>query len=270
MARGRRDGIVIAGGGLAACLAALAMARLRPEVPLLIVEEADRFGGDGHHHFPIEEVGEGGAMLIEPMALRRWPGFHVVFPGLARNLRADWAGFAAADLNRLMLETLDSKQYRLGAKVVPVRQDALVLDGGEEIRAEGAIDARGAPSLSTLDLLYRAEFARIVRLKAPHRLDRPVLVDATVDQAGGFRFMQCLPLADDRLLVADVCVSERGQPDDQAPARIDHYLDSRGWVKKRADSASARIRPLPVGGDFAAFWRLGGARVAKLGLRGGF
>ncbi len=29
-------------------------------------------------------------------------------------------------------------------------------------------------------------------------------------------------------------------------------------------------RPLPVGGDFAAFWRLGGARVAKLGLRGGF
>ena len=30
------------------------------------------------------------------------------------------------------------------------------------------------------------------------------------------------------------------------------------------------MRPLPHGGDFAAFWRLGGARVAKLGLRGGF
>jgi lycopene beta-cyclase len=270
MARGRRDGIVIAGGGLAACLAALAMARLRPEVPLLIVEEAERFGGEGYHHFPIEEVGEGGAMLLEPMPLRRWPGFHVVFPGLTRNLKADWAGFAAADLHKLMVETLDPKQYRLGAKVVAVRQDALVLDGGEEIRAEGAIDARGAPSLSTLELLYRAELARIVRLKGPHRLDRPVLVDATVDQAGGLRFVQCLPLAEDRLLVVDVCVSERGQPDEGAAARIDAYLAARGWVKKRADSASTRVRPLPVGGDFAAFWRLGGARVAKLGLRGGF
>jgi 2-polyprenyl-6-methoxyphenol hydroxylase-like FAD-dependent oxidoreductase len=41
MARGRRDGIVIAGGGLAGSLAALAMARHRPDVPLLIIEEAE-------------------------------------------------------------------------------------------------------------------------------------------------------------------------------------------------------------------------------------
>ena len=32
----------------------------------------------------------------------------------------------------------------------------------------------------------------------------------------------------------------------------------------------AATRPLPIGGDFATFWRIGGARVAKLGLRGGF
>ena len=31
-----------------------------------------------------------------------------------------------------------------------------------------------------------------------------------------------------------------------------------------------QVRPLPIGGDFAAFWRQSGARVAKLGLRGGF
>ena len=48
MARGRRDGILIAGGGLAGSLAALAMARHRPEVPLLIVEERETFGGDGY------------------------------------------------------------------------------------------------------------------------------------------------------------------------------------------------------------------------------
>ena len=240
MARGRREGIVIAGGGLAACLAALAMARHRPEVPLLIVEEAETFGGEGVHHFPLDELGDGGAALVDPVGLERWPGFYVVFPGFSRKLKAEWAGFAAADLHRLMIGTLAAKQYRLGTKVVAVREDALVLDGGEEIRAEGAIDARGAASVSALDLIYRVQLERDLRLKAPHRLDRPVLVDASVDQAGGLRFMQCLPLGEDRLMVADICVSERSQPDDRAGARIDSYLAARGWAKKRSESVLDR------------------------------
>jgi len=270
MARGRRDGIVIAGGGLAACFAALAMARLRPEVPLLIVEESAAFGGEGFHNFAGAELGEDGAAPIGPPALERWPGFYVAFPGFSRNLKADWAGFAAADLHKAMVETLGPKQYRLGTKVVAVREDALVLDGGETIKAQGAIDARGAANFSTLDLLHEARLERLYRLAAPHRVDRPVLIDATVDQAGGLRFMQCVPLTQDRLLVADVCVSERGQSDDLAGDRLDAYLSARGWKKRRTESSHARVRPLPVGGDFAAFWRLGGARVAKLGLRGGF
>jgi lycopene beta-cyclase len=156
--------------------------------------------------------------------------------------------------------------------VVAVREDALVLDGGEEIRAEGAIDARGAgaATLSTLDLVHEARLERDYRLKAPHRVDRPVLIDATVDQTGGLRFMQCVPLTEDRLIVADICLSERAQADDGAGARLDAYLEARGWKKKRIESSREQVRPLPVGGDLAAFWRLGGARVAKLGLRGGF
>jgi lycopene beta-cyclase len=38
--------LVIAGGGLAGCLAALAIAERRPDVPLLVLEAEDRFGGD--------------------------------------------------------------------------------------------------------------------------------------------------------------------------------------------------------------------------------
>jgi lycopene beta-cyclase len=261
---------LIAGGGIAACMAALAMARLRPDVPLLIVEESERFGGEGYHHFADAEFGPDGAELIGPLAVERWPGFYVAFPGFSRKLKAEWAGFSGADLHRAVIETLTDKQIRLGTRVVAVREDALVLDGGETIKAEGAIDARGAANLSTLDLLYEARLERDYQLKEPHRVDRPVLIDATVDQAGGFRFMQCVPLGEDRLIVADVCLSERAQSDDRAGARLDAYLAARGWKKKRMTGQAARVRPLPVGGDFAAFWRLGGARVAKLGLRGGF
>ena len=261
---------MIAGGGLAGSLAALAMARYRPDVPLLIVEERDTFGGEGHRIFSDAELADEGADLIAPLAIDRWAGFYAAFPGFSRKLKDGMTGFAAADVHRAMVQALDPKSYRLGTKVVAVREDALVLDGGETIKAEGAIDARGPSAMSTLDLLYEARLERDYRFGAPHRVDRPVLIDATVDQVGGLRFFECVPLSEERLLIADVCVSERSQPDEQAAARMTAYVKARGWARPRARADRIVSRPLPIGGDFAAFWRLGGARAAKLGLRGGF
>src|ERR1041384_1385892 len=103
MARGRRDGILIAGGGLAGSLAALAMARYRPEVPLLIVEERETFGGEGYQSFAEAELGEDGAGLVGPLAIDRWPGFYVAFPGFSRKLGSEWAGFGAEDVHRAMV-----------------------------------------------------------------------------------------------------------------------------------------------------------------------
>ena len=270
MARGRRNGILIAGGGLAGSLAALAMARHRPDVPLLIVEEKQKFGGEGHHLFNSDELGADGAALIAPLAGARWPGFYLAFPDFARKLRGDWGRLGGEDIHEAMLTALSADQYRLDTKVVAVREDALVLDGGETIKAEGAIDARGAANLSTLELLYEARIERDYTFAAPHGVDRPVLIDATVDQGGGLRFFECVPLAEDRMAVADVCISERAQPDEQAGERIAAYVTARGWARPEALSERSAVRPLPFGGDFAAFWRLGGARVAKIGLRGGF
>lgn len=271
MARGRRDGILIAGGGLAGSLAALALARLRPDVPLMLVEERETFGGEGYRLVPDAALDDDGRILLAPLVIDRWPGFYVAFPGLARKLRAPYGGFGAGDVHKAVTAALKPAQYRLGTKVVAVREDALVLDGGETIKAEGAIDARGAANLPTLDLIYEARLERDYLFKAPHRVDRPVLIDATGDQGGGLRFMRCVPLSDDRLLIADVAVSERAQPDEQAGARIDAYVAARGWVPSRgARAEQARAAPLPIGGDLEALWRIGGARAAKLGLRGGF
>ena len=261
---------MIAGGGIAGCLAALAMARLRPEVPLMIVEERDRFGGDGFHPLFEAELDEGERALAAMLAEQAWPGFYIAFPELGRKLKAPLLGFGADALHRALVATLRPDQYRLGTRIVAVRPDALELDGGETIRAEGAIDARGAANLSMLDLLYETRVERVVRLKAPHRLDRPLLADATVEQAIGFGFVQAFPIDDERLRIGKVLVSERGQPDEAAAARLDHYLLMRGWSAAESQDCPAPPRPLPYGGDFAAFWRIGGARVAKLGLRGGF
>lgn len=270
MARGRRQGVLIAGGGVAGCLAALALARHRPEVPLLIVEERESFGGPGFHHYLDEELQDGGRSLVDGLAVARWPGFYVAFDAFSRKLKAACAGFDGPALHRAMVETLAPNQYRLGTKVVAVRDDALVLDGGEEVRAEGAIDARGAANLSQLDVGYEARLERRYRFAVPHGVDRPVLIDATANGGHGASFMQVAPLDETRLVVADISLTDRSLPGEQAAARLDHYVALRGWRGGEIEDGAVVTRPLPRGGDFAAFWRIGGARVAKLGLRGGF
>ena len=96
---------MIAGGGLAGSLAALAMARHRPEVPLLIVEERETFGGEGHRIFSDAELTDEGAGLIAPLAIDRWPGFYAAFPSLSRKIKAAMTGFAATDVHRAMSQS---------------------------------------------------------------------------------------------------------------------------------------------------------------------
>ncbi|MGZ8281864.1 MAG: lycopene cyclase family protein [Allosphingosinicella sp.] len=268
--RGRREGVLIAGGGTAGCLAALALARRRPEVPLLIVEERPRFGGDAFHWLFDAELSADERALVEPLIEQSWPGFYVAFPDLNRNLKAPLVGFGPDALHRAMTEILKPAQYRLATRIVAVRGDALELEGGETVKAEGAIDARGPANLAMLELLYETRVERVIRTSAPHRLDRPLLIDATVEQNGGFSFAQAFPLDSDRMRIAQVLVSERASPDETADARLDTYLTIRGWNGAQPENRSSVTRPLPIGGDFDSFWRIGGARVARLGLRGGF
>ncbi len=271
MGRVRRQGVLIAGGGVAGCLAALALARLRPDVPILIVEEDERFGGDRRRlMFAAELNGADENGLIGALGGEFWPGFYVAFPGFSRNLKATLMSFGPDAMHLAMTATLKPDQYRLGTRVVAVRDDALVLDGGEEIKAEGAIDARGAANLSMLELLYEARLERDYRLVAPHRVDRPVLIDAHGGAVEGVGHIRCVPIDADRIAIADIRLGEQAQPDEGAAARIEAYLALRGWTAAETEAERSVSRPLPIGGDFASFWRIGGARVAKLGLRGGF
>jgi lycopene beta-cyclase len=273
MVRGKRDGLLIAGGGLAGSLAAVAMARTRPDVPLLLVEEADHFGGAGRlWTFYEDELDEESWSLVEPLVSHRWPGHYLAFPGGSRKLKTPVAAIQSAAIDRLVRETLRPDQYRLGTKAVAVRDNELVLLGGEKIKADGAIDARGAANLSMLELGWRKGLARDYRLAAPHGLDRPVMVDGTVDQAGeAFRFMQCLPLSETELRIEEVQVSGSPETDSDASAtRIDAYLAKRKWTAAGVGGEEPSLYPVPIGGDFGGFWRVGGARVAKIGMRGGF
>lgn len=271
MAKGKRDGLLIAGGGQAGCLAVLAMAKTRPDVPILLVEEAETFGGNHIWSFFDSDIAAEDRWLVEPLISQSWPGYYVAFPEHSRKLRAGYNSIRSEQLDRVMREALRPDQYRLGTKIVAVRDNELILGGGEKIRADGTLDARGAANLSLLDLGWRKFVGREYRFSEPHGVDRPVLMDATVDQSEGYRFVYCLPFSEDRMLVEDTYYSHApGLDVEEVGGRVDAYMAKRRWKPAALEREETGVLPVAIGGDFNAFWRVGGARVAKLGLRGGF
>ena len=269
MATRKREGLLIAGGGLAGSLAALAMAKYRPEIPILLVEEGPSFGGNHIWSFFDEDIA-GDEELVAPLIAARWPAYDVAFPKRRRTLEAGYASVSSERLDAAVRAALRPDQYRLNTRIVAVQADALVLGDGSHIVADGAIDARGAAHLNLLDLGWQKFVGRDYVFDAPHGVERPIIMDATVDQADGYRFVYCLPFDAHRMLVEDTYYSNDSALDAKAiGARIDAYVAGRGWSGGTVAREEKGVLPVAMGGDFEAFWRHGGARVAKLGLRGG-
>ncbi|HYD39021.1 MAG TPA: lycopene cyclase family protein, partial [Allosphingosinicella sp.] len=143
------------------------------------------------------------------------------------------------------------------------------LPGGETIAGTGAIDARGWTQQTTLEIAWRHRTARTCRFAEPHRVDLPVLADMTLE-TGGCGHFTCVPVDDHTLRIERVDYSRSPEGGGDGSDRIEDYVSQRGWHDGEPRKAESSSRPIPLGGDFAAFWRIGGARVAKLGARGGF
>ena len=235
MAKGKRDGLLIAGGGLGGSLAALAMARTRPEVPILVVEEKEYFGGEHRLFFLDRDVDEADKDLVRPLVAQAWPGYYIALPGQGRKLKTGSAAIDPRDIDRAVREALRPDQYRLGTRIVAVRDNELILQGGEKIRADGAIDARGAANLSMLDLGWHKWLGRDYRFAEPHRLDRPVLIDAADGQGPGARFVRCLPLADDRMLIEEGQLSETPGVDENEAALHDLFEQQAASLWRKRD-----------------------------------
>ncbi len=259
--------LVIAGGGLAGCLAALALARLRPEVPILLIEQGAHFGGNHIWSFFDADVAPADRWLVEPFIAKSWDGYDVRFPARARTLPTRYHSTRSELLDQIVRERLAPDRYRLGARIDALAP--LTVDG-EQIDAAAIIDARGPAHLDALDLGWQKFVGREYRLAAPHGLTRPIVMDACVDQTDGYRFVYCLPFAEDRLLIEDTYYSTEPDLDPtEIGARIEAYMGAQGWCPAALETEEVGVLPVAMGGDFDAFWPAGD-QAARIGLRGGF
>jgi lycopene beta-cyclase len=250
------------------------MARLRPEVPILLIETGNSFGGNHIWSFFDPDVATADRWLVEPLVAKHWPDYEIAFPAQRRTLPTGYNSIRSESLDALIRDRLRPEQYRLGTAITSLAPDRVVMADGATFRAAGVIDARGFGALAArnraaLDLGWQKFVGRELSFDVPHGLDRPIVMDATVDQGDGYRFVYCLPFSRDRMFVEDTYYSPDPALNHHVMGdRIAEYVDRRGWGKARIEREESGALPVAMGGDFDAFWPVG--TPARIGVVGGF
>jgi len=270
MERPRQCDLAIVGGGLAGGLIALALAKSRPDARVLLVEGGDSLGGNHVWSFFESDVAPDDRPLLVPLVAHWWDGHDVAFPAHRRTLAGRYHSITSERFDAVLRRTLPAERILTGRRAIGVGPRAVVLADGTRIEAQGVIDARGPGDLGQLDLGWQLFVGQMLRLEAPHGLTRPVVMDATVEQIGGYRFVYLLPFGPDRLFVEDTYYSDSPAIDRPALARrIAGYAAGKGWHIAGIEREEQGALPVVLGGDFGGYWQSGGHNVAKAGLRAG-
>ena len=249
----------LVGGGLQNGLIALALRAYQPDARVVMIERGAAPGGN-HTWCAHDEV----PAWIEPLVVVRWSGYDVAFPAYRRELSAPYACVTSARLAEVVTTACEVQVHTtalsIGADHVLVRER-----GGRvrELRATTVIDSRGPDRLQTDACGWQKFLGQELRLAGSHGLTRPMLMDATVEQRDGFRFMYVLPLAADRLLVEDTYFSDGVEVDEDGSRHaIADYVAARGWTVATINREETGVLPLPLRG---ASVRIGAPLLAGYG-----
>jgi len=261
-----RPHVALLGGGLANTLAALRLKALRPELDIMLVERGATLGGEHTWSFHETDLTPDQLAWTDPLTDHRWPRQEVRFPAYARTLDIAYRSITSATLHRVAAERL-GPAVLCGAAVREADRRGFRLADGRAFEADAVIDGRGVAANEALVLAWQKFVGREIVTDAPHGVDRPLIMDATVSQHDGYRFVYLLPFAPDRILIEDTYYADDATLDERTLARrIEAYAAARGWRVARAVREERGVLPIALGGDIQAFWRAGAEGVARSGL----
>jgi lycopene beta-cyclase len=262
--------VVFAGGGLAATLAAYRLRQLRPNMRLLVLEAGERLGGNHTWSFHDTDISPQARSWVAPFVAHTWSQQQVRFPKRSRMLTSGY--------NTIFSETLHSAAclllkdcVRFSTGVQSVEPDHVELAGGEIVRAPCVIDARGLGRADGLTIAYQKFVGLVVRFDKPHGQPYPIIMDATIPQRDGYRFVYTLPFTDDEMLIEDTYYSDT--PHIEAKKLREfcmEYAKQRGWTIAGVLREEQGVLPIVLGGDVEAMLQRKTGGVPGLGLRAGF
>src|SRR5690606_36992505 len=179
---------------------ALALARLRPDISVRLIEGGPSLGGNHRWSWFASDLTAEGAALMGAFPAARWGGgYEVEFPHYRRHLPTAYHSLASADFAATLGRELAPGSILTGRPAASLDAGGVTLADGERIAARAVVDGRGFVPTGRLAGGWQVFLGRHLRLESEHGLTRPIIMDATVAQEGGYRFVYVLPLTADEL-----------------------------------------------------------------------
>jgi lycopene beta-cyclase len=243
------DEYVLVGGGLQNCLIALALLEARPLAKLTLIERGARLGGNHTWCFHAGDVPNEGRSVVDRLVVQTWPAHDVIFPARRRHVAGSYSAITSERLHHAVTARFERAPHAriLVANVRELRRDGVTLQDGRRLPAELVIDARG-PEQATPTAGGFQKFVGLELDVEPRSAPQvPVLMDATVAQLDGFRFMYVLPWSEGRVLVEDTYYSKAADLDVPAlRARVQAYAEAAGMKVKRVLREERGVLPIPT------------------------
>ncbi|UGB02474.1 lycopene beta-cyclase CrtY [Leclercia sp. G3L] len=260
--------IILAGGGLANGLIALRLRQQRPGLRVLLLEADSQPGGNHTWSFHEGDITPGQHRWIAPLVAHRWQGYDVRFPDLNRTLTGDYLSITSARFAAVLADAC-GESLQTDAAVTALTPQTVTLADGTTLRARAVIDGRGYTPDRHLNTGSQSFLGQEWHLRQPHGLIRPILMDATVNQQGGYRFVYTLPLSATELLIEDTHYIDAARLHlSAARQNIADYARQQGWCLDRLIREERGHLPIMLAGDFPAYWQARDKQPCS-GLRAG-
>ncbi|PLR54310.1 lycopene beta-cyclase CrtY [Chimaeribacter arupi] len=247
--------LILVGGGLANGLIALRLRQCQPHLNVLVIESAPHPGGNHTWSFHQDDLTDAQHEWVAPLVAHRWQGYDVRFPQLTRTLPGGYLSMTSDRFAAVLTQQLGG-QLLTGTNVAGLTPTEVQLENGLTLHAGAVIDGRGYQPGPHLAVGFQAFLGQQWQLSRPHGLVRPILMDATVDQQDGYRFVYTLPLSADTLLIEDThYLDQAALAPAQARQNITDYAAAQGWALQTLQREEQGNLPITLAGHPAAFWR---------------
>ncbi len=259
--------LVLVGAGLASALIAQRLSYGGNGPQIIMLEGSTAPFGEHTWSFHLADVSGEDLRWLEPLVAQRWAGQSVRFRDHARDLQSPYASLTSQSVAGV-IAGLPNVSLRAGALASEVRHDHVMLEGGEIIQGSCVIDARGYQPSGALALGFQKFVGLEVETQEPHGLLNPIIMDASVDQLDGYRFVYVLPFSPTRLLIEDTRYSDEGALDlAELATAVSVYAESRGWRIGRVVREEHGVLPIALAHDVERFWAERPRDVPQAGMR---
>ena len=261
--------LLLIGAGLASALIAQRVAATGQAANVTIVEGSARPFGEHTWSFHLNDVGSGDLKWLEPLIAHRWAGQEVRFQKYARRLASGYASLTSQSVLE-HIRSIPSVRIVTGARVAAIDPAGATLEDGTRLEAHCVIDARGFAPHPSMVLGHQKFVGLEIETESPHGIEHPVIMDASVDQLDGYRFVYLLPFSPTRILIEDTRYSDGDALDLQAlAADISAYARAQGWSIKRVVREEHGVLPICLAYDADGYWAGQRPDIPLAGMRAG-